>query len=156
MTDWFRQLEFRERALIVLAALIVVAMICWNFLWAPLQLRSADLAGAVADKTELVVDLRRAAALRGQGTGAVAAGAGSSLTVVINVAAQPLGLAIPSSTPVGSGDAIRVSVRDAPFAALLQWLDTLEQEYGVTVATADIGRTGQSGLVNGQIVLERS
>jgi type II secretory pathway component PulM len=67
-----------------------------------------------------------------------------------------LGPAIERSSPVGGGDAIRVSLRSASFDTLISWLDVLEQQHGVSVATADIAGTGQPGTINGQIVLERS
>jgi general secretion pathway protein M len=159
MIERFQQLERRQQIVLTLGAVLAVILIGWLFVWTPLQTRSAELTDAVADKSELVVELRRAAGLNTTGplTGS-AAGANSSLTVVINLAAQPLGLesAIESSSPVGGGDAIRVSLRGAPFDTLVNWLDTLERQHGVAVATVNIARANQPGLVNGQIVLERT
>jgi len=158
MMQWFRQLETREQAVLTFGVLFVLLWLGWNLLWTPLALRSTDLSGVVADKTELVVDLRRAAGLSSAGPAARNAGANTSLTVIINLTAEPLGLvaAIERSSLVGGGDAIRVSLRGAPFDTLIRWLDVLEGEYGVAVATADLARTAQAGTINGQIVLERT
>lgn len=157
MINWFQQLERRQQIVLSIAAVIVVILIGWKFLWMPLTNQSADLNDAVAEKSELIVELRRAAGLDSAAS-AAAVGANTSLTVVINLTAQPLGLesAIERSSPVGGGDAIRVSLRNAPFDTLINWLDTLDRQYGVAVATADIARANQTGTVNGQIVLERS
>ena len=158
MIEWFRQLEAREQFVLSFGVLIAVILLGWNFLWIPLQLRSADLATAVEAKADFVVQLRRAAALDAGAGISAPVSTNTSLTVVINLTAEPLGLdsAIERSSPVGGGDAIRVSLRNAPFDTLIRWLDLLDSQYGVAVATADIARTGQVGTINGQIVLERS
>jgi type II secretory pathway component PulM len=158
MIEWFNQLESREQFVLSCGVLIAAGLIGWNFLWVPLQLRSEDLGGAVADKSSLIVELRRAAGLRATAAGTGTAGTTTSLIAVINLAAEPLGFgsAIERTSLVGGGDAIRVSLRSAPFDTLVSWLDVLEQQHGVAVATADIATTGQTGTINGQIVLERS
>lgn len=157
MIEQFRQLERRQQIVLSIGAAIVVILIGWRFLWLPLNNQSADLNDAVADKSELVVELRRAAGLD-SAAAAAAVGANTSLTVVINLTAQPLGLdaAIERSSPLGGGDAIRVSLRNAPFDPLIDWLDTLDRQYGVVVATADIARANQTGTIWPLIVLERS
>lgn len=158
MMEWLKQREPREQIVLALGALLVVVFIGWKFLWIPLQNRSQDLADSVAHKSDLIVDLRRAANLSAAAAGPGTTGVGTSLTVVINLTAEPLGLdsAIERSTPVGGGDAIRVTLIAAPFDTLVSWLDTLERQYGVGVATADITRADQTGLINGRIVLDRS
>jgi type II secretory pathway component PulM len=75
---------------------------------------------------------------------------------LVDETAQPLGLAASfTRTSPDGADAINVTFRDARFDQLVSWLIDLEQNYGVRVATTNFTRTGSSGIVSGQIRLDR-
>jgi type II secretory pathway component PulM len=159
MIDWFRQLERREQLVLAIGALLAILIIGWRFVWTPLDARAAALTDEIAERSRLLVDLKRAAGLGTLpgGTGAATAATSSPLAIV-DQTARPLGLATSfESTRIDGPDAIYVTFRGAPFDLLNQWLTVLESEHNVTVVTvSSITGSGTPGLVDGQILLART
>lgn len=158
MMTWFRQLERRERIVLGAGAALAVVIIGWRFVFMPLDARSEALDQEVGELTGLLVDLRRAAALRDTGAATRSQSGDVGLLALVDQTAQPLGLASTfDRTRLEGPDAIYVSFRNAPFDRLNTWLMDLELSHGVTVmSVSGISATGTPGLVNGQILLARS
>lgn len=158
MMNWFNQLAPRERLIVGVGALLAALIVGWRFVWTPLDVRSAELATEVAELSRLVVDLERAATLRGTGTAATAGTSSASPMALVEQTARPLGLASKLERTRQEGpNAIYVTLRDAPFDLVNAWLTTLELEHGLSVVTVSgISFAGTPGLVNGQILLARA
>lgn len=156
MIERFRQLAPRERFVLATGALLTVAIVVWSFVWVPLKDGTAGLDAAIAERSRQIIDLRRAADLNLSSTPVVAGGNSPVLLYLVDETARPLGLAssFVGTRPEG-GDSINITLRDARFDQLIAWLIDLEQNYGVTVATANITRPGNAGIVSGQIRLDR-
>jgi general secretion pathway protein M len=156
MREWFEQLAPRERLVLgvgLLAALIIVG---WNLVWTPLDRRSTELRAEVDELSRLVVDLQRAADLRGVGGGITVGSGSSSVLALVDQTARPLGLVF-ESTRLEGPDAIYVSFEAAPFDLLNSWLTVLETEHGLSVVSVSgIAATPTPGLVRGQILLART
>ena len=157
MTEWLRQLAPREQAVLGAGALLAVLVVAWTFVWMPLERGTADLSESVAAKTRLLVDLRRAAELESTSS-AGAATSSQNLMLVLDEVARPLGLVLSNQTLQEGGQALRLTLSDASFDALISWLIELQLEHGVAAATAAIqpSATGTSGLVRATLTLERS
>jgi type II secretory pathway component PulM len=156
MLERFRQLARREQIVLITGAVLVVWIIGWRFVWAPLDNGAAELSESVADNARLVVDLQRAAELStGPGT-TLPTAATQSLVTLTTETARSIGLdgVLTRRSPDGN-DAINVSFRDAPFDIFVSWLASLEREYGLRVVIASTSPTGEPGFVDGQIRLER-
>jgi general secretion pathway protein M len=154
--DRFRQFAPRERVVLSIGAVLAVAIVLWSFVWSPLRDSTSELDAATFERSRQVVDLRRAANLNASLTPVVAAGNSPVLLYLVDETAQPLGLAASfTRTSPDGADAINVTFRDARFDQLVTWLIDLEQNYGVRVATTTFTRTGSSGIVSGQIRLDR-
>jgi type II secretory pathway component PulM len=157
MMERFRQLESREQVVLVVGVLLAAMIILWSFVWSPLRDGASELEASITERSRQVVDLRRAANL--DSTSAVSAPAGDATTLLylIDETARPLGLAATfTRTSPDGGNAINVTFRDARFDRLIGWLIDLEQNHGVSVASTTFTRTGSSGIVSGQIRLDRS
>jgi general secretion pathway protein M len=157
MADWFQQLAPRERMIVSIGGLLVVLIIGWRFVWAPLQARSAELEQQVGELTRLLVDVQRAASLGGADAPQRYAAGSTELITLVSQTAGSLGLSLERTSLEQDGNAMNVSFRNAPFDVLNAWLTQLELEHGVTVAqVSSISSAGTPGLVNGQILISRS
>jgi type II secretory pathway component PulM len=153
----WEQLDRREQLILALGALVAVLIIGWHFIWTPLDNRAAALTDEVDELSRLVVDLKRAAGIRGVVAGAGAAGiATSTLLAIVDQTARPLNLTPFESTRMDGSDGIYVTFRGAPFDVLNRWLTELKVEHNLAVEIVSISGSGTPGLVNGQVLLARS
>jgi general secretion pathway protein M len=60
-----------------------------------------------------------------------------------------LGSALKGTQPSGNG--VRVQLGDAPFDALITWIATLDQRYGLAIDSITIDRADKPGVVNANI-----
>lgn len=157
MTEWFDQLAPRERLVLVVGSVLAIIIVGWNFVWSPLRDRTSELDAAVAVRAREVVDLKRAANLSPASPQSGPAIDAPSLTVLIDETGRAMGLASAVTRSNQDGpDVINVSFRNARFDRLMTWLIDLEQRYGLAVVSAGISQAAGSGLVDGQVRLDRS
>jgi general secretion pathway protein M len=157
MKEWFMSREPRERIVLGVGSAVAVLLAFVLLVWRPLQNEAADLEGSVAQKTRLLVDLQRAAAVAPESGGRPqAAGGTQSLLVLVDGTAQSHGLegALRNARSEGA-DGISVTLRDASFDAVIRWLVTLQTVHGLSVEAVNVNATRASGLVNGQLSLRR-
>jgi type II secretory pathway component PulM len=156
LIERFRQLAPREQMVLGIGAALAVVIIAWSFVWMPLNDSVNELRESVVDRSRLMVDLRRAASLVTAGQAGGAPAGSQSLMTIVDATARQLGLAdaFPNQRP--DGNDLRVTVTDAPFTLIVDWLIGLEREYAVRVREVSLSATGQPGLVRGQLVLTRS
>ena len=83
--------------------------------------------------------------------------AGESLVVLIDRTARECGLgtSLTGQTPNGE-TGIRVRLEAAAFDVLVKCLGNLQRAHSVSIESATIDRTGQPGLVNASLVLNRA
>lgn len=157
MKDWFMSREPRERVVLIVGAIVVLAILFWWLIWLPLVTNMAALRSDIAEKSRLFIDVQRAAAVAPREQTARPT-ANQSLLVVINRSAESHGLRnAVTRTRQDTADAnvLNVTLQGAPFNTLLSWLVTLETEHGVSVEAASISSARAAGIVNGQIRLRR-
>jgi general secretion pathway protein M len=156
MREWFLSREPRERIVLASGAVLAAVILFWGIIWAPLRDNSAELRDSVAQKSRLLVDLQRAAAIAPAADARPASTGTQSLVVLIDSTAQSHGLAgaLTRTRPEGA-NGISVTFRDASFDALVSWLVTLESAHGLIVESATVNGTRAPGLVNGQLLLRR-
>ncbi len=153
MRAWFDSLEQRERLVLSGGAVLVVLIVVWFFIWAPLRSGAADLDDAVAEKHQMLATLQRAQALGGS---APAVAATQSLVLLVDQTHRSHGLTgtLSRNQPDGT-DGIRVTFQAASFDSLVTWLVALQRSYGVAVESANFDGTRQAGLVSATLVLRR-
>jgi type II secretory pathway component PulM len=151
MKDWFLSREPRERLILAVAAVVAVVLVLWLSL-KPLRTQSDALRASVASKQRLLVNLQQ---IDGPSDAPATRGGGETLVVVINNTSKQHGIDLTRSRPDGP-DGVQVTFGNAPFDTLMEWLISLESEYGVGVESAQFTSTRQQGIVNGQVMLRRS
>ena len=157
MRAWFENLSPRERLIVTVGGAFAAMLVAWAYLWNPFVGASSDLAGAVADKRLLLIDLQRAAALaEGPSVTTPVRESSESLVVLVANTADSVGLSDSfSQTRPDGADSINVGFRDAPFDILVAWLVLLNSTHGVAVESATFNGTNESGIVSGQLFLTR-
>lgn len=159
MTDWFMQLEPRERLLIgCAAALLIVALIILLGV-RPLMNGTERNQRMLEDKLALLADLDQAAARLGPQTnrsGTPSTAARQSLVVLVDQTTRNHGLSgnLKRNQPDGA-DSIRLRLENAPFDALVQWLAELQNRHGLSAVSANIDAAQARGRVNCNLVLSR-
>ncbi|TVS11533.1 MAG: type II secretion system protein M [Wenzhouxiangella sp.] len=157
MSTFWEQLNARQRVLIVLAGLVLVAAALFVGVWEPLaESRAAErerVAGqqALLDWLDAVAPV--AAELRRRGDRGRDRG-GRSLLGLADETARAAGLAgaLSRIEPAGD-DRVRVWLEGAEFLATMGWLEQLAVGHPVVVDQLDVDRGRSSGLVNVRVTL---
>ncbi len=157
LQSWFAGLELRERRVLVGGAILVAVLILVGGLLLPMNAavtaamrqskqRRADLAWMRANAPEI-----RAGAAR------VRVPSNEPALVLIDRTAQDAGLAaaLRGTQPSGTGE-VRVQLQAAPFDALMLWLATLDQRYGLSVESIDVDRGTRTGTVDANVIFARA
>jgi len=158
MRDWFDSLAPRERLIVAAGGALVVLVLFWAIVLAPLSLKVSQLSDRVEAKRSTLAWMSAAAA-EIAAAGEVAAGAGDpdqSLVVVIDRTARQSGLGqtITRNQPVGE-DGIRVRMEGAGFDTVTRWLSQLQTAHGLSLEAATFERGSVNGTVTASITLRQ-
>lgn len=159
MIDYWRKMQPRERRLVGVAGLVVVAVLGWTLVWEPIRDARAALVEQIAAQRALVDWLDRLAPeierLRDRG-GTQRTMSGRSTLAVIDQDARAAGLAgaLKRIEP-GPGDEVRVVLEEAAFPDLMGWLADLVAERPLAVERFSADRTGP-GRVDSVVVVGRT
>lgn len=160
MRRWFESLEARERLFVALAAGVLVVAVFWLAVWMPLDRGQQSLASSVDQWRQSLAELRRLKGRMGSGetTTGAPVDANRSLVLIVDSTLREHGLysALQRSQP-GSGNDIRIELRDAAFDDLVLWLGDVSSRYGLQVQTASFLTASEenNGRVNSTVTLER-
>ena len=157
MIERFRQLAPREQIVLGVGAALAFLIIGWSFVWTPLAGAVDELRGSVADRSRLMIDLKRAATL--PSTAAPIVVGAQDWYSLVDATARPLGLASAFTNQRGDAndDSFRIVVQNAPFPQFVDWLIMLDRDHGVRAGSVNLQpSTRGPGMVSGQIVLSRS
>ena len=145
---WLAQRSVRERRLLAVLAAIAAAALLWALAWQPLARARVKAVGDIHAYDALIAQLRVA----GPDVARVAATRRVSASTVINDSASRAGLTIRRLEPQGART--EVTLEEAPFGKLTEWLAGLERDAGLTVATIKIERRPAPGVVTVQLTLK--
>lgn len=156
MIERFRQLAPREQIVLGVGAALAFLIIGWSFVWTPLARAVDTLRETVAERSGLMIDLKRAATL--PSTAAPIAVGSQDWYALVDATARPLGLAPAFTNSRGdANDTFRIVIQNAPFAQFVEWLITLDRDHGVRAGSVNLQPAARgTGMVSGQIVLSRS
>ncbi|EIJ42597.1 type II secretory pathway, component PulM [Beggiatoa alba B18LD] len=160
--QWFKQLETRERYILILGAIISVVMLIYALVWRPLVMNQQDLTNSVIAQQANLAWMQNAAneirQLRQQTTSSPQANTGQnqSLLSAVDTALNQSALAkVPKRIEPQGDDSVRVLFDDVSFSALSQWLADLYNRYSVQVATSTIERLRANDRVKVRLLLFR-
>jgi general secretion pathway protein M len=132
----------REKVLLITLAGVAAIWGSFAGVWQPLQQHRAALLSEIIRFDRAATVLQMAA--QSGGLPRVAADT-QSLPVIIAETAASLQLVIRRLQPVG--DQVQITLEDAPFDAVLVWIDTMERDHGLVVQSLDLVRRPAPGVV---------
>ena len=143
------RLSPRERLLVNVALPVALIAAALHLVWTPMQsARAQHLSDIAAYRlVAATAQLAARAPVRAQ-----VPRDNRPVASRITRAADASGLALRRIAPEGRGQ--RVTLDNAPFAGLILWLATLEQDSGITVSAIEIDRRTEPGMVAARILLE--
>jgi general secretion pathway protein M len=152
---WYLGRESNEQRVIAGLALAFALMILWLGIWKPISDWRATENNRYQN-AQSQFDWMQANEPRGRALASGGAGSGQdqrSLLPVITRSAQAQGIQVNRLQPESNG-VISVAIQAQPFDNLLQWLNQLEENNGVSVLRMAVDAEGRSGIVNAQIRLQ--
>ncbi len=156
LKQWFESLQERERILVSLGAVVVLATVLYLLLQ-PLFSATSNARARVAEKT---LDLQMIENARGEVSrlgGSRIASAGQPLVVVIDRSSSNAALATFLKRNQPDGDnAIRVTFEGAPFNSLVDFLADLQSAHGLALSSATLNKSQVEGTVNASLTLVRT
>jgi type II secretory pathway component PulM len=156
----FEQLQPRERALILAAAVLALISAIVTLGIRPLADNSRRAGERIAEKEALLAEIERVAARLGpQGAAgnAAAPGDNQSLVVLVDRTTRGRGLApyLKRNEPDGTAS-IRLRFENTPFDTLLEWLVEMQSAHQVMTVSASIDPGQDTGRVNCSLQLSRA
>ena len=159
MKTWWNNLAVRDRRVLMIGLVVVVATLAWlglDELFAARTSLRQQVAKAEADAAWMKQASASLAQMRQAGIVSSGDRAGRSLLALADTSARDsgLGAALKRVEPVNEGR-VNVWFEGAPFDVMTTWLEALAQRYGVTVDEMSVDRVagGGPGIVNARITL---
>jgi general secretion pathway protein M len=155
--DWLANLSARERNLVYGAAVLLGVLMLYLVLVLPFQTAGAKLNRRVEQKSANLAWMHEKAPqiMTAAGTAQARQG-GESLVVLVDRTAREAGLgaALRDQSPNGE-NGLRLRLEAASFDALVAWLASLQQQYGVAIEAATVDAAAP-GLVNATLTLSQA
>lgn len=155
--DWFDNLSERERNLVYAAGALVGVALVYLVLVLPFQASGKRMTSRVEQKTADLAWMRASAPQAMAAAGASqAVGSVESLVVLVDRTAREAGIgaSLRDQSPDGS-NGLRLRIEGASFDALVTWLASLQQQYGVSIESATVGAAAP-GHVNATLSLKHA
>ena len=157
----WQALQPRERRMLVLTAVVLIAVLFHLLVWTPLRTGIDETRRKVAAQEKQLAELQAMAAevrrLRGNGRANAPARLQGSLLGTIQASAERKGLGgtLKKVQPSGQdGRSVILWVENAPFDVLMDWLGLLGRQYGIRVSEISVERRDEPGRVNSRLILE--
>jgi len=147
----YDSLQQREQRVVAGGALILAVLILVLGVLLPLHSAVSDAVKRADSRRADYAWMQVNAAEVQSGSGAVYNSTGEAPMVVVDRVGREAGLgsALKGTQPSGSG--VRVQLESAPFDALVSWLATLDQRYGLAIDSITVDRAARPGIVNANI-----
>jgi general secretion pathway protein M len=148
---WYSGLQEREQRMVAVGGVVVALLVLVLGILMPLQSAVSNAAHRNATKREDLAWMQvNAAEIRASGN-QLPASTGEAPVVLVDRVGRENGLASSLRGTQPNGNGVRVQVEAAPFDALVTWLATLDERYGLSIETITVDRAARPGVVNASI-----
>jgi len=157
MLSYLRQLNERERMLLLIAGPLILLLLIYLLLWRPLAQHVNVLNIRVSKQQTVLIDMQSSAQLvallRQQGN-AGRNTSNQSLLALVDRTVRQSGLikSLKRVEPDGA-DKVKIHLEKASFDTLVSWLETLKNRYSITVQNVSIDAQETTGIVNARLTL---
>lgn len=153
--QWLGELQARERRVLIAGAAVLAALILVVGVFLPMH---AAVTTAIRRSERRRADLawmrRNAPQIQG-GAAQLREPTNEPPLVLIGRTAREAGLAGALRGTQPSARGVRVQLQGAPFDALMIWLATLDQRYGLEVASITVDRGARTGTVDANVTFSQ-
>jgi general secretion pathway protein M len=158
---WYAGLQQRERQMVAAATLLVAVTLFYLIIWEPIHNGLDEQRLQYETQRSSYVWMNQSAEearlLKAAGSRNVIRNNNQPVSLLVERSADTAGLKSNILKIETSGDkGARVMLDAAPFDQMLLWLNTLRQQYGITVSSASIDRDEAGGAVNARLTLDRN
>jgi general secretion pathway protein M len=154
--DWLDNLSARERNLVYGAGGLLAVALLYLVVVMPFQVSGKKMTARVQQKSADLVWMQASAPQAMAAAGVAQQAGGESLVVLVARTAREAGLGEALRDQSPDGDAgLRLRIEAASFDTLVTWLGSLQQQYGVTIESANIDAAAP-GLVNATLSLKQA
>ncbi len=159
MKEFFTNLNARDRRLLIIAGITVTILLLYGLVWAPLSNKVERLQVTVAEQQQLESWMKQASQevqrLRKMSAPKSGAQPRQSLLALTDQTAKQHGLAqaIKRVQPEGQ-DKVNIRLEAAAFDDVMTWLEKLQIQYRIRIASITIDRQDNPGLVDVRLTLE--
>jgi general secretion pathway protein M len=147
MKAWWLQLNTREQQLISALGSVLIVFLLFSFIWQPLNENIDKAQKKLVRQQSLLTwvktETQRYKATKGNGSNSRSSG---SLSSIVNRTAGANAIAITRMQPQGND--LQVWIDNIAFSQLLQWLERLSTQEGISVKAIDLTRGEQIGQVS--------
>jgi general secretion pathway protein M len=154
--DWLDNLSARERNLVYGAGGLLAVALLYLVVVMPFQMSGKKMTARVQQKSVDLAWMQASAPQAMAAAGVAQQAGGESLVVLVARTAREAGLGEALRDQSPDGDAgLRLRIEAASFDTLVTWLGSLQQQYGVTIESANIDAAAP-GLVNATLSLKQA
>ena len=157
--DYLNSLEARERYLVVVAFVLIVVTIPYQFMWKPFSESLDNSRIRVQSQKNQYIKMQQQSQkikqLRGTSSSTVVSQPGKQfLNNLIQTAAKRNGLTNNLKIKSDAQNSIRVSLDNVPFDSVMNWLDQLVSNNGIIISKLNVDRQPSLGRVNVSVYLD--
>ncbi|MDH5610909.1 MAG: type II secretion system protein M [Gammaproteobacteria bacterium] len=155
---WYSHLPSRDRNMLITALVLVFITLLYLLVWEPVH-QGRDLQQQQFKSQQEIYTWMQSAANEAKSlksSGIRKTSSNQPITLILETSATSSGLKQHINKIESSGKSgAQVKIDSASFDQLLVWLNTLEQQHGVTVTTANIERNDQPGSISARLSFEK-
>lgn len=159
LNTWYSSLSPRDKNLLIGTAIFLVVLLFYLAIWEPIHQGRTDQQQKLKSQQEIYTWMQTAAneAVSLKGSRNRKASSQQPIALILENSSKASGLKKNINKIESSGKkGARVVIDSASFDQLLVWLNSLEQQHGVIVTTANIDRNEAAGTVSARLSFEKS
>ena len=155
MKAWFSHVERRQQWLLGIGATVLVLIMLYLALWAPLLTGVRTLTSANDKTAEELAWMYSAATTVNARKATPAGSAGQSLSGLVDSSLPQYQLVMQRFQPVGN-NAAQLWLEDAPIGQVLAWLSHMEVTFGLRLANVSLTPSDKPGIVQTRVRIDQS
>jgi general secretion pathway protein M len=151
LKTWYAGLQDRERRMVLVGGIALALIVLIGVVLLPIDSAVSSATHRAETRREDLAWMRVNAGEIQSGANTLFKDTGEAPVVVVDRVAreQGLGQALKGSQPSPNG--VRVQLEAASFDAMVSWLATLDQRYGLAIDSITVDRGARPGAVNANV-----
>jgi len=158
--QWLDTLESREKRIVIGGGIALLLILFYLLVWDPIVSRHEEQQLKHESQLQLYSWMKNAGeqinSLKSAGGGSAARFKNQSISSLADRSARVTGVKSFISKIDQSKSGVKVTLKNADFDLIINWLTDLENKYGIISSQIKIERSKEDGAVNANITLERT